>query len=366
VRVLRSLEARIAAVLTAQHGVQQFFVRLSSRSPKDSPPWPPSRLRERLEERLRAVEDRDAELRAEAGARIARSGSAAAAGAGSGDNSAEGAASVGEPATAECKTDAQAVAAAEQLEVDNARMVALSRAQFEMFAVSDAAEAMHRLCTSERVFVDLLLALDNHELEDDEWSVNVIVREWDARVRDDYEFRGFVCENSLRALSQYNHYCYLPHVVHEREAISVAIRSFWEKVHPLVQLSEYVMDFAVLQPERRAEEEKEGKAGELQVRIVELNPYATSTGASLFNWSRDHDLLRAADPLRPFEFRVHTAPVRGIGNVVEESRRFLESICEKGEHTADRHGWQPYTALLESVEEQEAGMKGSRARCCVQ
>jgi len=335
-QTLRALEARIDQLLReasaeCASASPSFFVRLSSRSPKDAPPWPPSRLSASLDAQLAAVDEREASLRSAARERL-----------------------LGQDA----ESSAEALESAAQLAVDNARMIAVAHAQFDTLALSTAEEAMHRICTSERVFVDLLLALDNCELDDDQWSVNVIVRRWDDRVRDDYEFRGFVCRDRLVAISQYNHYCYYEQLQAEQARIRAAIETFWPSVHPLVAMNEYVMDFAVLR----------GSAdGKLSVRIIELNPFATTTGGALFNWSRDHDLLYALDEERQLEMRVLAAPHRSIGSLVEESQRFVREICGKGEDA--RQQWQPYTALLDEIEKEhcEGGSpgKGSKSGNCL-
>lgn len=61
-------------------------------------------------------------------------------------------------------------------------------------------------CSNPR-FVDLLQALECVEDPDDTWCTSLILRCWDPSLRHDWEFRCFVHEGCLTAISQYNHYC---------------------------------------------------------------------------------------------------------------------------------------------------------------
>jgi len=143
---------------------------------------------------------------------------------------------------------------------------------------------MSLLLSSERVFVDMneaLICLDGSELN--EWNEQVSVRQWQDELEDQFEFRCFVRSGRLVAISQYNHYCSFPDVLNMREALHKNVVQFChERVLPrlagVTAYDEgYIVDVGVL-PDQRCV-------------VVELNPYQPSTGACLFHWKRDAQLL---------------------------------------------------------------------------
>ena len=98
----------------------------------------------------------------------------------------------------------------------------------------------------------------------------------------DHEFRCYVSQGQLTAISQYH--CYhrfeslqqKEHVLRIREAIE----QFHELVHSsLSGLPDYVMDVAVF--------------SDYSCQLIELNPFGQhmSSGSGLFHWVKDWDLL---------------------------------------------------------------------------
>lgn len=65
-------------------------------------------------------------------------------------------------------------------------------------------QAIDSFVCSERILQDMNVALDRL----DRFDENVIVRRW-VMLDVDMEFRGFVCNGKLTALSQYNHVFYV-------------------------------------------------------------------------------------------------------------------------------------------------------------
>ena len=130
------------------------------------------------------------------------------------------------------------------------------------------------------------------------YGVKVALRAWEPSLRQEYEFRGFVFEGALTAISQYNDYCYLPEQVQQADHICATLERFWrERVAPAAAplYASYVVDFALL------------AGGE--PRVIELNPFDEQTGAGLFSWERDRDALqRAPPPGEPCPLRLATQP----------------------------------------------------------
>jgi len=254
--LIRKLEKRIDVALQhkrfRRHGV---FVRLSSRSPKDGQPL-------QVKSALAKYEKAFQELKSTADEKN-----------GYGDN-------------------------------PNTQMMALFKSQQPFWCVGSGKEALSLLLTSERVFIDLIRAIACTQTPNDKWSTNVIFRAWNPQLDESYEFRCFVHNGKLTAISQYNHYCVLRHLHPQKKRIQDLIVKFWQSLHPCLPTktySSYVVDLAIVGPKKD------------QVIVVELNPYAISTGPSLFHWTIDKEVLHKG----PLQFRLRDKPMDNIKTYVE-------------------------------------------------
>ena len=70
--------------------------------------------------------------------------------------------------------------------------------------VTSAEEAMSMLLSSERVYSDMIDWLKYGEPE------QIVLRQWEPELSMEYEFRAFVKNGALCAISQYDHYCVYP------------------------------------------------------------------------------------------------------------------------------------------------------------
>ncbi len=52
----------------------------------------------------------------------------------------------------------------------------------------------------------------------------------------DYEFRAFVYDGRITAISQYDHYAHYPHLEAEKHVILAAINTMWQEVHRRLQM----------------------------------------------------------------------------------------------------------------------------------
>lgn len=175
------------------------------------------------------------------------------------------------------------------------------------------------------------------------------VRRWELELDDELEFRCFVFHGQLTAISQYNHYCVLPPVVTRAEELQTIIAAFCAaEVSPRVVGPEYgtgyVVDVGVL-PNGRCV-------------VVELNPWKPTTGAALFDWRGDADLLHgravpASDPPRTLPdgllevgspvLRLRTKPIPGLVDLVDV---MLKEVQQSGE------GQEGYLDVLERLVQQ--------------
>jgi phosphopantetheine adenylyltransferase len=193
--------------------------------------------------------------------------------------------------------------------MQNKEYCALWESVKQAMKVYSADECMELLCNSERVFLDLLLALEFEEY----YSIKVIVREWTDELDYAYEFRGFAYNNELTALSQYDPTCYYEELVSQKLIIQNKIQTFFnQEIKHLMEKqidhinseskdtksdTNYVIDFGVLH--------------DGTVVVIELNAFQDydrmidCTGSACFSWSADKDIIQG---LLPFEFRLVNDP----------------------------------------------------------
>jgi hypothetical protein len=97
------------------------------------------------------------------------------------------------------------------------------QAGIESMAVSNAAECMALLTASKRVAADMSIAL---ETPGREWNESLVIREW-VGLHAGFEFRGFVRDRHLNALSQYNYAVFYPEVASRKQEIQEQIVRFY-------------------------------------------------------------------------------------------------------------------------------------------
>jgi hypothetical protein len=183
---------------------------------------------------------------------------------------------------------------------NNATYCALMEAGTEALRIQNGKEAMQLLLNSERTYVDLLLALDFEEL----FSTHVVVRSWDDRLPYNAEFRCFVHNYSLNAISQYDNYCYFPILFQTEQTLpkmEKLMREFYEnQVKPVLMKASFPANFVV----------DLGVLSDMQtVIVIEINPSDTETvqgtGSALFSWKTDRNVIEGG---AEFELRVNRAP----------------------------------------------------------
>lgn len=155
--------------------------------------------------------------------------------------------------------------------------------------ITSGNDAMDLILNSERVFTDLLLATEFPDL----YSAKIIIREW-VTIPYELEFRCFVFENTLTAISQYDYNIYLDYLVMNRDIIKNMIKDFFYKhcQKKLTCYGNYVIDIGIT-------------AKKQQVYVIEINPFnneaSNGTGGALFDWARDKQILEKG----PLELRIN-------------------------------------------------------------
>jgi len=164
---------------------------------------------------------------------------------------------------------------------------------------------MHMFLSSERINSDLLLALDYPA---EKWTQDFVVRKF-VPIPIEYEFRGFVVNNELRAMCQYYHWIFFPTLVENKERINSIIKQKFEEIKDLVPIKSksYVVDWAV-------DMEKS------EVYIIELNPFGDyegmGTSPSMFKLHLNDGKMDRQGPDRhlffgdgAYEFRIEEKPL---------------------------------------------------------
>ena len=130
----------------------------------------------------------------------------------------------------------------------------------------------------------------------------IVVRQF-VDFEPELEFRGFVYEGKLTALTQYNEFVYFPRLAAHADLVSARIRDAFEgAILPALTAghqTNYVVDFLLVGAS------VERPYDDLQVRVVELNPFAEFAGGGLFSWTADRAVLCGR---APFESRIVRAP----------------------------------------------------------
>jgi D123 len=196
----------------------------------------------------------------------------------------------------------------------NTMLLALYEAQIEALRVRSVSEALDLLLASQRVAFDLALDLHFFTLdveaasaqpEAERFTQALFVRPWFASITPQSEFRVFVAKGRTTAISQYYTQVYFPLLDSRREDVTKRILSFAkEMIAHLEPLRTYVLDISL---DVRAADPPDS----WDARVIELNPLHPSTGAGLFSWEDDADLLEGLRPGARFadaEVRILDAP----------------------------------------------------------
>ena len=186
----------------------------------------------------------------------------------------------------------------------NTQTIAFFQACVNEMRVYTVQDIINLLCNSERVLIDLNTWIVGYN-DDNIFDMKLVVREW-KDIGIGSEYRAFVGPNgNMNALCQYYNFLYFPFVAENKMVIQEKIQRFYEdELKPIFmqneQLLPCVVDFVILGQTEDLEEAK--------VKVVELNIFhdydnnvKISSGSEMFDWSKDKDILLNG----PFEFRVN-------------------------------------------------------------
>ena len=95
--------------------------------------------------------------------------------------------------------------------------------QIYLYKKTTAKEALNLLLTSERIHIDLKDWITEGGKE------MLALREFGEKLNDDLEFRGFVYNNKLTALTQYDQYIKFEHIIKNKDKYEKMINDYWTK-----------------------------------------------------------------------------------------------------------------------------------------
>lgn len=205
---------------------------------------------------------------------------------------------------------------------DNDLVACFFRAANKAMSVASGDEVISLFLDSARIQTDLARALkDLHE----QWEISIVLREW-IPLPLESEFRGFVYNGRLTAISQYFWFLYFPSLVRDHDVLLARMTDFWEQhVRHQIPFDSYVIDFAVV---------------ESAVFVVELNPFGSVSGACCYDWIKDRAILygdasnRALTTLRVRVEPMDDVKLRGL---VPYWERYLEAWKDQ-RHSEDQVG----------------------------
>ena len=181
---------------------------------------------------------------------------------------------------------------------DNRDLVAYVSGCMRALVAESIEDVVWLMVSSLRVRQDLRAAMANSELQ-----VDLVFRDWHDMGPAD-EFRVFVKDGGITAISQYFHFVVLPELqaAGAEDRVRSAIQNLWtEYVDPVADqlpCQSYTADVMI---------DGNGKAW-----ITELNPFGPVAGPCCFSWVEDADLLNGVGDADspPIVVRFATSPVK--------------------------------------------------------
>lgn len=224
----------------------------------------------------------------------------------------------------------------------NIKMAAIFKLSTQILRCTTGAEAMNLVLTSARVYQDLKCALVCAEAErtreglKPDWKTKVILRKWETRLDDFMEFRCFVKINKMTAISQYNQYVMIGSLLKQevQETIRKKLINFWMKeVRDLLkEKKDYVIDMAILKDN--------------SVFVIELNPFSQITNACLYSWLYDDALLSGDLIKESDDTYLDKVPLRILSEISPHIELYMERVNDEIQREMDEP---PYYLLFDKV-----------------
>jgi hypothetical protein len=133
----------------------------------------------------------------------------------------------------------------------NERVALFSQLVQDNFAIGCGEDAVALLLGSDRVREDLEYALEASNYE--ELQMHIVLRRWDGAIPIEREFRGIVWNGELNAIGQYYHPLHFPQLDELQKEISADLCEVYEELRPRLSKNGFthcIIDFAWLEPQK--------------------------------------------------------------------------------------------------------------------
>ena len=203
--------------------------------------------------------------------------------------------------------------------IDNSEIVdSFYRCSIQSLCVLNGIDAIELLCRSYRTFVDINMSmLKQGELN---FRMNLVIRKWYDIIDPNWEFRMFIKNKIATSMTQYHSNVVIPKLYKVKKEIEINILDLYnnkikpilndEKKYPkLFELNDFTVDFAVI-----VDNDNNDNNDELAIKhvyMIEINHFPPIAGTALFDWKNENDRNiienknKNENENQQFELRIH-------------------------------------------------------------
>ncbi|KAJ5072034.1 cell division cycle protein [Anaeramoeba ignava] len=183
----------------------------------------------------------------------------------------------------------------------NRRVHALYITSVDALKCKDGEDAVRLLVESFRIQDDL----EEYSKDPKGYPLSIFLRDF-LTFPVELELRAFIYKKKFTSMTQYNQFLFFPRVFRTKDKILEKAKKFVEEeLIPKIPSESYVLDLLMtyknLNDVTNPFIYDDKLLDQLDFCVVELNPLAEFAGTGLFTWMNDWDILTGE---KPFEFRI--------------------------------------------------------------
>jgi len=173
--------------------------------------------------------------------------------------------------------------------------------KLQLLSVTNADQVINLITHSQRVFSDIRFYFQYRVAGSSSGKLYLILRDFIPDLPVDHEFRCYVYNRKLTAISQYQCYCVFPSLMDEKHVLQCrsSIVNYIEKIKHIFPMDSFVIDIVVLP--------------DYTCQVIELNPFGIdmASGSALYSWIKDYDLLYG-------KLDIDFVPIRILSSLIDE------------------------------------------------
>eukprot|EP01124_Arcella_intermedia_P013539 TRINITY_DN19952_c0_g1_i1.p1 TRINITY_DN19952_c0_g1~~TRINITY_DN19952_c0_g1_i1.p1 ORF type:complete len:526 (+),score=145.96 TRINITY_DN19952_c0_g1_i1:86-1663(+) len=199
----------------------------------------------------------------------------------------------------------------------------------------------------------------------DQWNMNIVVREWND-INPEWEFRCFVHNHRITAITHYYKILYVEEIAICRDKIVEIIKDYFYNTlaeHIPESLSSFAIDLAISFPPFHIPKFKlppktlrNFTNDPIKVVVIELNPWSEATSPGLFNWKEDHQLMFGEKGME-VEMRILEKPLGQPASEVLGGMLGIMLAVSRGKNGKSEEVENPRKAVVEGFMDKEYGKK---------